>query len=123
MDKPTKLLFVGAALALLILLGGYLASAHNNSQTASLVEKCKAETAIAPTWAKLVCDPNVISKLGLDDLGGIQKQIMESITSSERTFNNAIIFAISVFLLFGAPFAWYFLLRRIRELREAIAGK
>jgi len=130
MDRQTKYLLVGTTLAAIIFVGGYLTSIYDNSQLSLLVEKCKAETAQAPRgpWlnyqkAPLVCEPDVLSKLGVDDVGGIQKEIVVSLSASGRNFNNAKVIALSVFLLFGAPYAWYFLLRRIQELRDAVAGK
>lgn len=107
-----------------------MTSIYDNSQLSSLVEKCKAEMVQAPKgpWLDyqkdpLVCDPDVLSKLGVDDAVGIQKEIVVSLSKSGRTFDNAKVIALIVFVLFGIPFAWYFLLRRIRELRDAVAGK
>lgn len=130
MERHTKYFLVGATLASIILLGGYLTSIYDNSQLSSLVAKCKAETAQAPKgpWldfqkAALVCEPDVLSKLGAENAVGIQKEIVVSRSASGRTFNNAKVTALVVFLLFGTPYAWYFLLRRIRELRDAVVGK
>ncbi|MGH8120604.1 MAG: hypothetical protein ACRESK_08330 [Gammaproteobacteria bacterium] len=130
MDKPIKFLLTGTSLALLIFIGGYLTSIYDSSQITSLVEKCKTETAEAPKgpWleyqkAPLVCDPGELTRGGLDGVEGIQKEIVAAQLNAGRTFNNAIIVAIIVFVLLSAPYAWYFLLRRIRELRDAIAGK
>lgn len=76
-------------------------------------------------WLKdaLVCDPDILSKLRASDEVGIQKQIIESLSTSGHTFNDAKVVALFIFLLFISPYAWYFLLRRIREVRDAIAGK
>jgi hypothetical protein len=140
MNKQTKYLVLGAISAMLILLGGYLTSIYEksyltslNTQFSSLAEKCKAETANIPLWARspegpwtkyqkvpVFCDSQVFAKLGGEE---IQKQIDESQSTPDSTFNSAKIIALFVFLLFGAPYAWYFLLRRIRELKDAIAGK
>ncbi len=123
MDRQTKYLLVGATLAVCILLGGYVASIYENSQLSSLVEKCRAQAAQAPNGKGLVCEPNVLFKLvGENDIG-IQKQIVESLSTSERTFDNAKYIALIVFILFCLPYGWYFLLRRIRELRDAVAGR
>jgi hypothetical protein len=141
MDKQTKYLLVGAILAVLILLGGYATSIYDNSQLSSLVDKCKMEAPQAPKsrgltdeeviakakapWldSPLVCDPDVLSKLRTGDEVGIQKQIIESLSISGHTFNDAKIIALFVFLLFSSPYARYFLLRRIREFRDAVTGK
>ncbi|HWW07604.1 hypothetical protein [Collimonas sp.] len=130
MDRQTKYLLVGTMLAVLILLGGYLTSIYDNSQLLSLIEKCKTDMTHAEKgpWLEyqkdpLVCDPKVLSQLVENDAVGIQKQIVESVSTAGNIFNGAKIIALFVFLLFGSPYAWYFLLRRIRELRDAVAGK
>lgn len=130
MDKPTKYLAVGIAIAALICIAGYLTSVYDNSKITSLVEKCKTETSQAPKgpWldyqkARLLCDPVELARLSVNDEVGVQREIIIAQLNSGRTFNNAIMLAAIVFALFAAPYAWYFLLRRIRELRDAIAGR
>ena len=136
MDRQTKYLSVGVTLAVLLLLGGYATSIYENSQLSSLVEKCKIddlksrglltdeEKAKAP-WldAPLVCDPDALSKSRTGDEVGIQKQIIEFQSTSGHMFNDAKVIALFIFLLFSSPYAWYFLLRRIREVRDAVTGK
>jgi hypothetical protein len=135
MDRQTKSLLVGTGLALLILIAGYMTSIYDNSQLSSKVEKCKTMNVQAaqapknpklPPWAvaiPMVCEPDSLAKLRVDDAAGIQKQIVEALASSGKTFNYAKIIAPLTFLLFCLPYAWYFLLRRIREFRDAIAGQ
>lgn len=101
MEKHTKYLLVGTTLAAIILVGGYLTLIYDNSQLSSLVEKCKAEMAQAPKgpWlayqkAPLVCEPDVLSKLGADDAVGIQKEIVLSLSASGRTFSTAKVIAL-----------------------------
>ncbi|WP_283742705.1 hypothetical protein [Sideroxydans sp. CL21] len=140
MDKQKKYLLLGATLAVLILIGGYLTSIYDRYHVASLngelntlAEKCKTETAGMPLWARApegpwtkyqkipaFCDSQVFTKLGGDE---IQKQLDELQSTSGHAFKNTINIALFVFLLFGAPYVWYFLLRRIRELKDAITGK
>ncbi len=74
---------------------------------------------------EFACDPDRLSKLGSDVEVEIpiQKLIIKSMTTSGRIFKDAQVIALFTFLLFGAPFGWYFLLRRIREFRDAIVGK
>lgn len=130
MDKPTKYLFAGLALAALICIVGYLASLYENSQLTSLVEKCNAEALQAPKgpWlnyrkAPLVCDPADLAGLRVSDVVGVQKEIVVTQLNVGRALNNSLVLAVIVLVLFAAPYAWYFLLRRIRELRDAIAGR
>lgn len=139
MDIQTKYLSVGVTLSVLLLLGGYATSIYENSQLSSLVKKCKAEGAQASKsrglltdeekakapWldSPLVCDPDALSKLRAGDEVGIQKQIIESQSASGHMLNDAKVIALFIFLLFSSPYAWYFLLRRIREVRDAVTGK
>lgn len=179
MDKPTKYLLIGAALATLIFVGGYLTSLRHNFQLTELVEKCKAETALASkglrqnyqevpltnwesaervekndkgeyraliggSWMPVakaqkndkgefrvkrvdsspdVCDPSKLSRVGLDEIVGIQKQIIHAQASSEHIFTNATIIAFTIFIVLAVPYGWYFFLRRVREIRDAIADK
>lgn len=130
MDKPTKFLAAGVVLAVLICIVGYLASVYEKSQVTSLVEKCKAEASQAPKGpsfdyqkATLVCDPDTLAELGVSDGVGIQNEIVTAHQNASRVFGNALTIASLVFILFAAPYGWYFLLRRIRELRDAIAGR
>ena len=130
MDKPTKILAAGIVVPVLICIVGYLASVYETSQVTSLVEKCKAEALQAPKgpWldyqkAQLVCDPTTLAELGVNDVVGIQKEIVTTHQNASRVFSNALTIAAIVFILFAAPYGWYFLLRRIRELRDAIAGR
>lgn len=130
MDKPTKYFVVGIAIAVLICIAGYLATIYEKSQITSLVEKCNAEATQAPKgpWleyqkAPLVCDPAKLSELGMNDVVGVQREIGLAQRNAGKVFNNALMAAIVVLILFAAPYAWYFLLRRIRELRNAIAGR
>jgi len=107
MERPTKFLLLGATPALLICFGGYLASIRDNSQLAALVEKCKAVPAKGGYGEdSLVCDPVDLARD--PSLVGIQKQIVESQAGSGRTFHNAVMLAVTVFILFSMPAAWYF---------------
>ena len=130
MDKPTRYLIVGFVISTLICTVGYLTSIYEKSQVRSLVEKCNAETSGDPKgpWLNyqkipLVCDPATLSELGVSDPVGIQKEIVAAQSNAGRTFDNAIIVASIVFGIFAIPYSWYFLLCRIRELRDAITGR
>lgn len=130
MDRPTKYLVAGATIATVIFIAGYVMSVYETSQVTSLLEKCKAETSQAPKgpWlnyqkAPLVCDPATLAELGVNDLVGVQKEIAVARSDVKWTFANAIMVAAIVFGLFATPYAWYFLLRRIRELRDAISRR
>ena len=118
---------MGIVLAGITIAGGYLTSLRDESELASLVAKCRSEASAAPKgpWldyqkAPLVCDPIVLSKLTAGDAVGIQREIVESASSSGEIYRISIAVAILLFVGFSLPYAWYFLLRRIRELSGAI---
>lgn len=121
MDKPKKYLVVGIAIAALICIVGYLVSTYA-SQVTSLVEKCKTEASQAqrPT---LVCDPADLAEIGVNNTTGVQKEIAAARLDADLMFHNSLLAAAIIFSIFSMPYAWYFLLRRIRELRDAIAGR
>lgn len=125
MKRQTKYLLIGVMLNVLILLGGYLRSVYDDSQLSSLIDKCNAEAvqAQASNGGRFVCDPYILKNLGVDDNSGIQKTLVESLSKSERSFDEAKFTALLVFLLFGSPYGWYFLLDRIREFSSAVVGK
>jgi len=86
----------------------------------SLERVCKG-----PDWVsgppKMVCDSETLVQL--DPLSGIQADIVNAqrAVADSRTLPN-----LTALVLFGAAatyWAWYFLLRRISEIRSAFEGK
>ena len=129
MERPTKFLFLGASLGLLICMGGYLSSIRNESRIADLVKQCETEyidvsklTGQKGAKAPLICDPETLLRDGGFN-GGIQKEIVESWLHRGSTYSESLGIAAGVFIIFSLPYAWYFLLRRIRELGNAITRK
>lgn len=132
MDRTTKILLGGITAAALVVSGGYAASIRTNSLVSDLVARCKTENARTTTpksqdgWetAPLICDPEIL-RTKSDNLHsvGIQAQIIDAQRQGERWLEQATDIAIGILILSIAPSAWYFLLRRVRELRDAIVGK
>ncbi|MNG31296.1 hypothetical protein D3C84_1170690 [compost metagenome] len=71
--------------------------------------------------APLVCEPSEL--IGPTKLVGIQKEISEQYRSLGDYFEWGQLLAVLLLGVFALPYAWYFLLRRVRELVKAIAGK
>ena len=70
------------------------------------------------------CDFAKLQQLQIESpLTRLQTEILESRHKGESWLDNALTLAGIIALLSAVPYAWYFLLRRIREVREAVAGK
>jgi hypothetical protein len=129
MTKSTKTLLIGILVSVSLIVLAYFVEKHQQSELAALVEKCgQSNHSDSPDgpwkqWEKapLVCEP---SDLILNyNLVGIQKDIVEQFYSSSNTVEWFKIAAGSVLFLCAIPYLWHFLLRRIRELSNAVKGK
>lgn len=70
------------------------------------------------------CDFDTLQQLQSESrLTGLQAEIFEARRGGESWLESALTFASIVTLLSAVPCAWYFLLRRVRELRDAVCGK
>jgi hypothetical protein len=130
MTKSTKLLLFGIFLAFVVVAVGYTTLRHEESALSSLVLKCRSEGSSNEEgpWnnyqpaKKQVCDPKVLLDIGLADLNGIQKEIAVAASAKGDVYKNSVFLAIAIFVVLGVPYAWYFLLRRVREISAAIRG-
>lgn len=70
------------------------------------------------------CDP-VTFPVNVSWLNPLQKEILKTYTPlpSGNDPLYFVIICLVIFALFSIPFAWYFLLRRIRELSDAFRGR
>jgi len=128
MSKPAKIFFLGVVVGLIVLAVGYTLDKREQSALDSLIAKCKTETMGAPKgpWQKfqdvpLVCEPAEL--LIYPDIIGVQKEVRQSYLGRGDYFFWSQLLAVLVLGVFALPYAWYFLMRRIRELVEAITGK
>ena len=69
----------------------------------------------------MTCDPVELARS--EGYSGIKGQLAAAERNVLRWANGSRISAIAIPLVCSLPWLWYFFLRRIRELREAIAGK
>ena len=70
------------------------------------------------------CDFAKFQQLQIESrLTGLQAEILETRHKGESWLDNALTLAGIIALLSAVPYAWYFLLRRIREVRDTVAGK
>jgi hypothetical protein len=72
-------------------------------------------------FADWVCDPDALLKT--PNPVGVQKRITDTHVASRRATSDTNPLAIAIAGLSIIPWLWYFLLRRIVELRNAIGGK
>lgn len=72
----------------------------------------------------LVCDPVSLQYPRIElRLTPIQDQILESQRGGNSWLEGTLTLAIVVTLISTIPYLWYFLLRRVREVRDAVVGK
>lgn len=131
MDKPTKALIGGVICAVLVITGGIANNYWIESKVRSLEAECArplAGTDMKPLQSGQhhfvpTCDFKTLLLLEQGGLQGIQAEIVATQRQTSVSEYWTYIGALAVFLLSAIPWLWYFLLRRIRELREAILGK
>ena len=121
MRTPTKVLIAGAVLAGLVAAGGAANTARLEGWVKQLEAACVAES--TPTF-KLVCEADELVRLEHDSKSkGIQLQIVTAHRSLHDSKEWPYLLALLILVVGVAPWAWYFFLRRVAELRDAIVGK
>lgn len=133
LDKSAKILIGGIFAGALIYGLGEMNTLRLERRVQELQRACVAETeaeakkqgalsALANIFSgKMICDPVDLARS--DSYPGIQGQLAAAERDVLRWANWPQISGIAVPLLCSLPWLWYFFLRRIRELHEAIAGK
>ena len=128
MSRPAKIFFLGVVVSLIVLAVGYALDKQQQDALDTLIAKCKTETMETPIgpWQKyqeapLVCEPTEL--IGYPDIIGIQKEVRQSYLGLGDYFLWSQLLAVLLLGVFGLPYVWYFLLRRVRELVKAITGK
>ena len=128
---PTKIVALGVVLAALVIGGGKLNSHRIELKLRDLQADCHAEArqedAMSPKstgghW-ETICDPEELEDLSLKETVGIQAQQLTALRELQASESWPIPTAIGVLFFSALPWVWYFLLRRIRELHDAITGK
>ena len=133
LERPTKFLLFGVVLGIIALVTGYTMSHYYSGMTDTLVEECISENnkptaAGVPRWtqAPLVCNvPKLVSAARVANSGlvGIEAKIVEAHRLSNAWLNRAHMLGGVLIGIFALPYGWYFLLRRIKELSNALLGK
>ena len=133
MDKSAKILIGGIFVGALIYGLGEMNMFRLERRVQELQRACVAETeaeakkqgalsALASIFSgKMTCDPVELARS--DGYTGIQGQLAAAERDVLRLANWPQISAIAIPFVCSLPWLWYFFLRRIRELREAILGK
>jgi hypothetical protein len=133
LDKPAKILIGGIIAGALIYGLGEMNTLRLERRVQELRRACVAETeaeakkqgafsALAGIFTgKMTCDPLELARS--DSYPGIQGQLAAAERHVLRGASWPQISGIAIPLTCSLPWLWYFFLRRIRELREAIVGK
>jgi hypothetical protein len=117
MTGSTKVFLSGVALSLLVVLAGFANTHRLESRLHELEVNCARNL-------KVVCEIETLMDLATAyPLEGIQAELVAMkntvVTSKAWPFPTAVAIA----LVSAVPRMWYFFLRRVRELRDALAGK
>ena len=128
MDKPTKIFLGGVICAAIIAAVGFANTHRLESKVRDLEALCVEEGKLGPQekgW-KAACDAEDLAEIERQTgpiLKGIAGRVLaarrEALASKGQLFPAAA----GVLVFSGVPWVWYFLLRRIRELRDSISGK
>jgi hypothetical protein len=133
LDKPAKILFGGIFAGALIYGLGVANTSRLERRVQELQKACVAETeaeakkqgtlsALTSIFSgKMICDPVELARS--DSYTGIQGQLAAAERDLLGWDNWPQISGIAILFLCSLPWLWYFLLRRIREFREALLGK
>lgn len=124
MKTETKSLAIGALVAAAIAGGGWLNTARLESKLGRLIVQCQEEgrKSGAPIFGyELDCEPDSLLLLSGKNVG-----IQAEVASAQRKVRDSkgwpFILAVAVFGVLAVPWLWYFLLRRLREIRDALVG-
>ena len=137
MSKPKIILLVGIALALVITFGGIALGDRAAQRLKAIEDACRVENPPEGPWEAY--GPRSTDKCSYSDIRwsgeeaiGIQAQILEAGDAS-RAFHEDNVYGTAFFVFFLSvlpaiflefiPWLWRFLLARIREVSDAIAGR
>lgn len=128
MNGSTKILVGGLALAALVLGVGLLNVYRLERRISDLEAACEHQNAkdklpgSTDEWAlaPMVCDS---SELYFSDVVGIQADIKKARRDWQEAGSWSASIAVTIAILSVIPWLWYFLLRRLAEILEAIRGK
>lgn len=127
MGKPTKSLLVGILAATAGVIVGRVQAVRFEHQVELLQKTCVADgeriaKETGPPSFRLTCDPVELATSS-GTLVGVQQDIATAQRQAWAWKQWPVRVSAGVGGLLAVPWIWYFLLRRIRELREAIVGR
>lgn len=136
MSKPKIILAVGILLAVAIVPIGYMLHERASERLEAIEQKCLALHGSPLKLSEVGrCDYNTLSSLGswrAQEYSGIEEEILDA-GRNRRTFHEDNVFGSAFFVFFLSalpafflefiPWLWRFLLARIREVSDAIAGR
>jgi hypothetical protein len=132
MDKLAKLLAAGVVCGLAIASLGLANTYRLEWKIEKLSAACVAEgerdrnTPDAPAWKRdiiLLCDAETLAKDTTHIPPGIQGELVSARLALDSSRRWPFLLAMAIAGVLAVPWCWYFLLNRIRELREALIGK
>jgi hypothetical protein len=86
-------------------------------------EENKAKFPGSPRGAPLVCDPkDVLSDVGIQKKLGEAQRAVDT-ENQNRSLKWPYILSVIIVIISLLPWSWYFLLRRIQELSNAVRGR
>jgi hypothetical protein len=133
LDKPAKILISGIFAGALVYGIGEMNAFRLDRRVQALQKACVAETEAEAKKqgafssltnifsGKAICDPVELARS--DGYTGIQGQLAAAERDVLRWANWPTILSVPLLLMCSLPWLWYFFLRRVRELRNAIVGK
>ncbi len=149
MDKPTKALILGVLVGAFAAGAGLMNSHRLERKVQELQTRCLAQQEIAEDFeqfrkeantpggysavpppppgflseeAILRCEPIMLARSNAK-LVGTRQELATAQREIWQWRQWSISGGLAIAVFFALPWVWYFLLRRIRELREAIIGK
>ena len=126
MTGPTKALVAGVLVGALVFATGSANTCRLERRGSELKVTCIEDgktSDLAKLGGELICDPIELARSTGDDPPGVQGNLARAQRQLLTWQQWPIPIAFLVVVAFGLPWAWCFLLRRIRELREALLGK
>ena len=130
MVKGARALLVGVVGAAVICGAGYVRDWQQGQRLAQAIERCEAENVRERQRTgldfRLFCNIFEIDELKSQGqtLTGAQKEIADLFDVTRRRGSSNWYFVGAIVLgVLALPYLWYFSLRRIRELRDAVSGK